>query len=203
VSRRLALLGAAAVAAAVVALLLLLNDDDDHAGPPRADAVRNCASRVEGGHLRTSGRRDLLAGPIVFYGLRSAGADALRDPAHAFQTKKGEYPPLKVITEVAANSVVTVSIPPGDRRQAALLYRFRGGYRALGYRISDGQRVVRFESCPQNRRRFSSRGVVGPRTQYNGGFVFSEPQCVRLDVFVDGRSRRYTVAYGVRASRCD
>src|SRR3954471_17039293 len=97
-SRRLALLGAAVVVALGC----------DHAHTPKADLVRDCDSRVEGGHVPSSPRGDLDAGPIVFYGLRSAGREALRDPRHAFQTEKGEYPPVKTITEAAASTVVTV-----------------------------------------------------------------------------------------------
>jgi hypothetical protein len=81
-----------------------------------------------------------------------------------------------------ADTVVTVAIAPADRERATLFYRFPfpGGQRALGFRLDEGQAVVPFESCPPNRRRFSGRGVVGRRTQFNGGFLFTEPQYLRL-----------------------
>jgi hypothetical protein len=62
--------------------------------------------------------------------------------------------------------------------------------------------VIRFESCPANQPRSSGRGVVGPRTQFNGGFLFTESQCVRLDVYdhTNGTLRRYVEPYG-RARR--
>jgi hypothetical protein len=174
------------------------------AGSTRPELVRDCASRVEGRRLTANRRVDLVAGPIIFYGLREWGRVARARPAEAFRSRAGEYAPIKTITEVRADSVVTVAVAPADQRQVALLYRWRGGRRVFGFRLSEGQHVVQFRSCPASHRRFRGRGRVGPRTQYNGGFLFAGPQCLRLDVIVDGgrRPHRYVLPIGRSHAEC-
>lgn len=151
-------------------------------------------------------RDDVVTGPIIFYGLRQLNRVAIRDPSQAFKTKNGEYAPIKTVTEVRADTVATVAIAPEDRARATLFYRlpFPGGRRALGFRLNEGQAVVRFMSCPATERRYSRRGVVGPRTQFNGGFLFTKPQCLRLDVYDEtrGTRRRHFVAYGLPKATC-
>jgi hypothetical protein len=218
--RLLALLLVAALLAGAAVVVILVVDDEDANEPsaasggaaapargvPTPQAVRDCASRVEGGRLSPRPRQDLVAGPIVFYGLRDANRVALRRPSEAFETKNGEYKSVKTITEVRADTKVTVAIAPTDRKRATLFYGlpFPSGRRALGFRLDEGQAVVRFESCPANHRRFSGHGVVGPRTQFNGGFLFTEPQCYRLDVYngTNGAVRRYVEPYGRPRSTC-
>ncbi len=176
----------------------------DRSGP-RPDGRRDCASRIEGRRLPPLPRNDLITGPIVFHGLREYSRIATRDPSEAFETKNGEYKPLKIITDVRADTVVTVAIAPADRKRATLFYSdFPRGQRALGFRLEEGQAVVRFESCPPSKRRFSGRGIVGPRTQFNGGFLFTESQCLRLDVYDQTRrtARRYIEPYGRARSDC-
>ncbi|HEV2060508.1 MAG TPA: hypothetical protein VGR11_14220 [Solirubrobacteraceae bacterium] len=147
----------------------------------------------------------MIAGPIIFYGLKERNRVAARDPSEAFKSINREYMPIKTVTEVRADTVVTVAVAPEDRRRAALLYRFPSGNRSLGFRLDEGQTMVRFESCPEDKRRFSGPGVVGPRTQFNGGFLFTEPQCLRLDVYnqTRGTARRHVVPYGRPRSACE
>ena len=214
--------GAAAVALAAAVLIVVADDGGSGENPgdsrsatgtssrspgvPKSEGVRDCASRVESRLLTPRPRDDLVAGPITFYGLRELNRVATRHPSEAFETKNDEYRPLKTITEVRADTVVTVAIAPADRKRATLFYRqpFPSGRRALGFRLDEGQAVIRFESCPANRRRFSGRGVVGPRTQFNGGFLFTEAQCVRLDVYdqTNGTTHRYVEPYGRQRSSC-
>jgi hypothetical protein len=173
---------------------------------PKPEAIRDCASRIEGRRLTPMPSRDVVVGPIIFYGLRELSRVAMRDPSHAFRTKNGEHMPIKTITEVRADTVATVAIAPQDRARARLFYRlpFPSGRRALGFRLDEGQAVMRFISCPARKRRYSGRGVVGPRTQFNGGFLFTEPQCLRLDVYDEIRatSSPHLVAYGRAETAC-
>jgi hypothetical protein len=175
-------------------------------GGSKPVAVRSCATRIEGGRLRPNPRNDFVAGPVIFYGLRDASRAAVRDPSHAFQSKKREYPPVKIIAEVRATAVVTVSIARSDRGRARLVYRvpFPGGRRAVGLRLEEGQVAVRFEGCPPSQGRYSTPGSVGARTQFGGGFLFTEPQCLRLDVYdtTEKRRRRYVEPYGRPRTRC-
>jgi hypothetical protein len=175
-------------------------------GVPGPGAVRDCASRVEGRRLRAVRRHDLIAGPVVFHGFRQYSRIARRNPSEAFRSRNGEYRPLKMVTDVRAGAVVTVAIAPADRQRAALFYRtpFPAGRRAFGFRLDEGQAVVRFESCSANQPRFSGRGVVGGRTQFNGGFVFTEPQCLRLDFYYRSRTRpvRYVEPFGRAPRAC-
>src|SRR3954453_23291984 len=159
-------------------------------------AVRSCASHIAGERLHADPRDDLVARPVTFHGLRAASRAAARAPSHAFQSKNGEYRPLKVIADVEANALATVSIAPPDRGRARLVYRlpFPGGRRARGLRLAEGQVAVRFEGCPPSQGRFSSPGSVESRTQFSGGFLFSKPQCLRIDVYdrIGRTRRRYT-----------
>lgn len=217
--RRLSVLTAIAGLLAVVATALVVSGDGDEPSRPSAarkdtsgtrtsvatpEVVRDCASRVEGRRLTPEPREDLVAGPIVFYGLREWGRAAEANPSEAFRSRADEYAPIKTITDVPADSVVTVAVAPADQQRAALVYRWRGGRRVFGFRLSEGQRIVQFRSCPADHRRFRGRGRVGPRTQYNGGFLFAGPQCLHLDVFTKGRRnpRRYVVPIGRSDSEC-
>jgi hypothetical protein len=156
--------------------------------------------------LHPNRRDDLLAGPLIFYGLRNANRAALRHPSEAFRTVDGEYPPLKIIAEVRANALATVSIARRDRERARLVFGlpFPRGKRRLGLRLEEGQIAVRFEGCTPSQGRFSSAGAVGRRTQFNGGFLFTRPQCLRILVYdhLARRRRRYIAPYGRPPARC-
>src|SRR4051794_26729328 len=72
----------------------LVVDRGSGSKPARLEAVRSCASRIEGRRLHPSPRDDFVAGPVIFYGLRDVNRAAMRHPSEAFRTKKGEYPPV-------------------------------------------------------------------------------------------------------------
>jgi hypothetical protein len=161
--------------------------------------TRDCGSRVEDGTLRPNRRRDVIAGPLVLYGLR----EAARAPASSFRGRYGRHQPWKAVTEVAHGSDVLVQIQQRYRGRVSLLYRFPGGDRS-GYRLSDGDLAVRFKPCPPSEPRRLGRGTVGSRTQFNGGFVVAGPQCVELRVAVAGRPREIhrRVSFGT-SSACE
>jgi hypothetical protein len=159
--------------------------------------TRDCESRVEDGTLRPNRRRDVIAGPLVLYGLR----EAAKAPASSFNGRHGRYPPWKAVTEVAHGNDVLLRVQRRYRGKVSLLYRFRGGARA-GYKLSDGDLAVRFKPCPPDEPRRLGRGTVGSRTQFNGGFVVAGSQCVELRVAVAGRPGeiRRRVAFGTRSA---
>ena len=159
----------------------------------QATFTRDCASRVEGGALRPNARTDVIAGPVIFYGLR----DAARLPASMLAGRHGRFRPWKAVTEVAHGREVTLAIPSRLRKRVALVYRFRGGA-GFGYKLSEGDPAIRFRPCAPTEPRRSGRGTVGSRTQFNGGFVVARPTCVELHVAIRGRVRdlRRTVSFG-------
>jgi hypothetical protein len=178
---------------------LELSEPRNSATLGKATFTRDCESRVEGGTLKPNARTDVIAGPLILYGLR----DAARIPAPMLRGRRGRFRPWKAVTEVAHDHEVTLAIPPRFRKRVALLYRFGGGTR-LGYKLSEGDPAVRFKPCAPNEPRRSGRGTVGPRTQFNGGFVVAGPTCVELHVAMAGRVRdiRRRVSFGTHRRRC-
>jgi hypothetical protein len=163
--------------------------------------VRDCASRVEGGRLRPDLARDVRVGPVIFYGLREAAAAPMRD--FAAPPRLGRA--WKTVTEVRAATRVTVTISPPDRRAAVLLYgNFDRMNRQGMWKLTDGAAAVRFEACPPDQPRFSGRGPVGRRTQFNGGFLTNGARCIVVEARVLGEegSFRRDVSFGTRGAGC-
>lgn len=80
---------------------------------------------------------------------------------------------------VRAGASVVLAVPDTEARTARLIYD-QHDFRPDGrYRLSDLDRVVRFDACRD--RRFN-----GGRSQFDGGLVVAGPQCVTLDVYVIG-----------------
>ena len=196
-------IGAAIALAALMALASGCDDGEGtetRTGPPpaerlRADTVRECPTRIEGPRLRP-GPDDVVAGPIVFYGLR----DAANDPSYYREIGRGRYQSFKTVTEVEANAVVTVAVPPGER-DLALNYIGRLPFIA---RLSDLDRTVEFRACASSHLRFSGRGRVGPRTQFNGGFTSAGPGCRTFYVFPgqDAEPIQLRLGFGTRRRTC-
>lgn len=163
---------------------------------PRADTVRDCATRIEGGRLRP-GPHDVVAGPIVFYGLR----DAVRYPSDYRDQGDGRYVSFKTVTEVEANAVVTVAVAPGEHN---LALNYEHARLPTITRLSELQRTVEFRACAPSHPRFSGRGRVGPRTQFNGGFASAGPGCRTFYVFSgqDTEPIRLRVGFGTRRRGC-
>jgi hypothetical protein len=62
---------------------------------------------------------------------------------------------------------------------------------------------VEFRACPDDVPRFSGPGVVGPVTQFSGGFLLARAHCLRMRVAVAGYGvRRVALGYGVPPERC-
>lgn len=175
---------------------------ESNGSPAAADTVlRDCASRIEGSQLEFRPKSDVRLGPVVFYGLRNATHQAPSE----FTTERGLSPAWKAVTEVTANTRATLTIPQAEQSGVALLYANFGKGEGRGWRLTDGSSAVRFEGCPAGEPRFSRRrATVGPRTQFNGGFIIGKAGCYEVEVRVVGRDRtlRRTIGFGTRGQPC-
>lgn len=197
----------AAIAAGLVACAVLAACDQDEAPTPPSDnpsanpgqtVVRNCRSRVEGPRLK-AGPSDIQVGPITFYGL----ADAGQAPPREFAGKRGRGPAWKAVTEVVASTQATLTISASDRDKVALIYDNFGAANGDGYKLSAGSPAVRFEACPPDTPQFSGRHTVGPRTQFNGGFIVTRPGCYPVEVRAAGGdtgTSRAVIGFGRQCS---
>jgi hypothetical protein len=177
----------------VIALAMIVAWRADASSPPPAP-VRSCDTRTEGGAPPTRFVRpsDVVAGPIVFTGLARVAA---RSAFRRLRTH-GVYV-VKAAARVRANRVVTLVVPAAYRDRASLSY---AGSRLRS--VSDGVSAVRFEACPSSEPAFSYRGIVGPWTGFNGGFLVSRPICLPIEVWVEGRRARTRKLVSFGKGRC-
>ena len=176
---------------------------DEQPPEPTVDATRDCASHIEGRLPPARARNDLIVGPVVFRGFRATSRFAAREGGRGFyEIRDGQYHTLKFVTEAKAGVDVIVAIAPESEKRAAMLYELDGvEYGRYGVPFEQGEQAVRFRGCPADHPagspRFYGRRTVGPFTQFNGGFMFTGPQCLKLDLYVEGRpARRYTEPFG-------
>jgi hypothetical protein len=146
---------------------------------PRPAAVRTCSMVGSGGLAANYRRRALVLGPLALGGLRTYSPRTPLPPARG--ARRGAY---EVIAILAAGADVTITIPRYERSTVALIYD-PGKFRDDGlYRVADLDHTMRLVACRS--RRFN-HGV----SQFDGGFVVTRPQCVRLRVATSsGRSYR-------------
>jgi hypothetical protein len=189
--RRLRIAVVAAALVAVFAAGAVAGRDRDApkapaaAGAPageRPDGERRCRTRIEApGQVTFNRRRDLRAGPVVFFALRGAATDPP-------QPRRGGHYSRKSAIAVRAGGPVLLRIPPRARRDIALVYASeRDGTLPNVERVADGQSLVRVHPCPPSTPRFSGSGRVGRWTAFNGGFVYREPGCYPVQVARRGR----------------
>ena len=176
-------------------------DDEERSEPPRppsADATRDCRTHIEGKLPPASPSQDFFAGPVRFRGFHPTSRFAAREGNAYFRRRDGGYGGLKFVTEVRASTDVVVAIAPKNRKAAGMLYGLdEVEHGEFGIPFDEGEQAVRFKACPTEKRRFGGRARIGPWTQFNGGFILTRPQCVRLDVYVRGRPpRRYAAPFG-------
>jgi hypothetical protein len=171
------------------------------AGVLTPDTVRECPTRIEGPRLSPDSD-DVFAGPIVFYGLGDAAA---RDPSDYRDLGRGRYQTVKTITEVEANAVVTVAVPPSER-DLALSYRIAYKPARLSFiaPLSELERTVEFKACAASHPRGSGPVRLGPRTQFNGGFISAGPGCRTFQVFPrqDAGPIQVRVGFGTGRRAC-
>jgi hypothetical protein len=170
-----------------------------------APVVRTCASRVESGlfvrGIPASYRKSVIvAGPLLliarFYAKESPST------FRPVPGRPGRYYAQKLLVAVRAGSVVTLSVPHGERR-IALLYSpkdWRIPY-SRGYRLTDGERKVTFHACRASEPSFvpRKRRTVGRWTEFNGAFVVAGAHCAKLLVHARGYRRTIRVSFGAGA----
>lgn len=135
---------------------------------PDADGfVRTCESAVFG---EPNLRNALTVGPLILVGVKEAATI----PARTFQERRGRYQAIKILAVVQGSDDVTLTVPVTWREHVTLLYDPAAEANRYGFRLSQGHSEVTFEACP------------GTDAQYNGGFLATRPDCVRLIVEPQG-----------------
>lgn len=179
-----------AVVAAAVALSGMAAAGDD------APFDRTCAT--DAGRMTPPGppyrAGDVRLGRLYFLGLGRR---------HRWRLRRGADGTLKIPVVVGDGEPVTVRIMPLGRTRARLDFDMAQWARE-GRRVADGdgQRAVRFHTCPAGTVRFTD-GTPSPWTGYPGGFLVDRPGCARLTVTAKGmRTVRRRIALGVAVSRC-
>lgn len=151
--------------------------------------VRGCGTDVMGPH--TPDARDIRVGPVVFVAAREY-AD---QPPEVFApvTEDGYRRGNKLLVIVDEDTRVLLVVPPEARETVALGY---GTWRVhhlteadSPFTVAQGEPAVIFQEC---------RPRPGG-TQFDGGLLVAGPQCVPLDVYVEGASlpERVTIGFGV------
>jgi hypothetical protein len=180
----------------VVAAILLVACSSDATAPdeqrvaqPTSDSdpptfVRRCESAVVGdANLRNA----VTIGPLTLVGVREAAIA----PPSAFRERHGRFAAIKLLAIVRGADDVTVTVPPVWREHVALLYDPAVRANSYGFLFSVGDSRVTFESCP------------GMEAQYNGGFLATRPDCVRLRIDTDASDpTRGWISLGAGRSSC-
>ncbi len=191
---------------AVVALAAALAacEDEPSAAPP-SGVVVPCGKRVEGppGLPELKRRRDVITSGIVFYGLRAEARRARRRPEGVARRYTNGIGAIKVLVGVWSGLRTRVTLEGESRWHAGLIYGPSPEPRLPRNRLDVTERAVEFRACPNDKPRFSGGGVVGPLTQFAGGFLVARAHCVRLRIAVAGQGvRRVALGYGVPPGRC-
>jgi len=173
------------------------------ARPPAVAVTRDCRTHIEGRLPPADPSADLTVGPVRFRGFRATSRFAIRDRGRGFfEIRNREYHGLKFIAEVRAGADVVLAIAPENRDMAGLLYDRDVRYGRFGIPFEEGERAVRFRACSADHPASSllyGRRTIGAWTQFNGGFILTKAQCLRLDVYVrGGTARRYAEPFGRR-----
>jgi hypothetical protein len=170
-----------------------------------SDAVLRCEDRVEGAPgLPTFERQeDLVVGKVVFDGLRGEARRARKRPRAVAERYNNGEGAVKVLAGVRAGVHTTVAVARSSRAFVGFVYGPSTDPRDPRDSLDESERVVVFQACPTNERRFDGRGRVGRRTYFAGGFLIAEAHCLHLLASVRREpARRYTLAFGVPTKRC-
>jgi hypothetical protein len=202
------------VLAAIAAVVAVLARSGDSTGPPRpravaatgdqrapasrpAGAVEDCSTRSEADFPGAfSDPRNLVVGPLVLIG----GAYT---PASTVDEFGGNKFPLLV----KAGHRVTVRLAGGARRSAGLAY---GPLPQGETRVRDTYRTVTFIACrpgkaTQEYRPDGPSGTYadGAQVTFWSGFVLTRrPDCIPLEVYVDGATAPLHASLAL-GRRCD
>ena len=130
-----------------------------------------------GGLAAAYRRRALVLGPLALGNLRTYKPD--QPLPGAVGPRRGAY---EVIAIVKAGSAPVLTLPRTEWGTVGLLYdpaQFRDDG---AYLLKDTMHTVRFRACTSAR---FNRGV----SQFDGGFVVTRPQCVRVLVITPNGHR--------------
>lgn len=162
-----------------------------HRRPPRDAFVRDCDSpRVLIRPDRRDRARSVVAGSLWLLALREFEESS----AKLFEPRKdnsARYDPLRVLVRVGASDAV-VEVAREAQGRLGLLYddkKFRRRFRNRGYRVSDGESAVKFESC-------------GRSTVYEGSIVAAGSGCYSVDIWLEGRSTPVRRTFGLATEEC-
>ncbi len=192
------------MAVVVLAAALAACEDEPSAAPP-SGVVVPCGKRVEGppGLPELKRRRDVITSGIVFYDLRAEARRARRRPEGVARRYTNGIGAIKVLVGVWSGLRTRVTLEGESRWHAGLIYGPSPEPRLPRNRLDVTERAVEFRACPNDKPRFSGGGVVGPLTQFAGGFLVARAHCVRLRIAVAGQGvRRVALGYGVPPGRC-
>ena len=192
------------MAVVVLAVALAACEDQPSAAPP-SGVVVPCGKRVEGppGLPKLERRRDVITSGIVFYGLRGEARRMRRRPEVVARRYANGIGAVKVLVGVWSGLRTRVTLEGESRRSAGLMYGPSPEPRRPRNTLDVTERTVEFRACPNDEPRFSRGGVVGPITQFSGGFLVARAHCMRLRIAVAGYGvRRLALGYGVPPGRC-
>jgi uncharacterized protein YjbJ (UPF0337 family) len=169
------------------------------------DAVLRCADRVEGapGLPTLERQEDLVVGRVVFDGLRGEARRARKRPREVADRYASGEGAVKILAGVRARARTTVAVAPSSRAFVGFVYGRSRDPRDPRDSLDESERVVEFQACPMNERRFDGRGRVGRRTWFAGGLLIARAHCLYLLASVRREpARRYKLAFGVPVKRC-
>jgi len=155
-----------------------VNHDDMASEPP----VVGCAARAEPSVERFDRRRDVIRGAFA---LVTVERDMPRLSRASYRPRAGWLAGAKLPVGVRAGHKAELRVSAAGRDHAALLYREAT---RDANRIDDGDVAVVFEPCRADAPAFSG-GTVGSITGWAVALIVTGPQCVRLEVWVDGTRR--------------
>lgn len=153
---------------------------------------RACNQAV-GGTLPAAWRKSgLVVGSLALYSFGQVTHDGAASavPASAITASR----PVKMLALVRPGAVVSLIVPPGERRDVSLSYR-PGVTPAT---VSDGDAVVTFHACSSSSG--GGSGVAG-WTQFNGDILVASPRCAKFLVNWKTRTAGFGLAFGRR--NCD
>jgi hypothetical protein len=144
--------------------------------------VRSCESSVYGELPAGWEAHTVFAGPLGFFDLYQNLREGRYTPLRGTTRR---YEAIKVLLLVRGGESATLTVPPDERRQVALLYAPPLAQGGNGVSVAEGHAAVTFHACP-------ATGDL-PYTQFNGGFVVAGARCAEVDVSVEGRAETHAL----------
>ena len=155
--------------------------------PPSAAPVRRVVPFTRSCDSAVFGRPNMR--PAVHVGPLTLIVADQRVAANSFGESHGRYDAIEMFAIVVGTHDVTVTVPLSQRDSVFLLYDPLAAANRWGFRLAEADAQVRFEACPHG------------HPQYNGGFLLTEPACVKLDV-ATAEASMLEAAFAVGPASC-